>query len=69
MTIVCSTYSVQASTKDLEEIVETEYGKGNTNNPLWWPGNPNPKPGSAYKAPKDATTARRCAIQALGGIF
>ena len=50
----------------LEPSVETK----------WWPGNPNPAPGSeawlqlyGYTAPSDATTARKCAIQALGGSF
>lgn len=47
----------------LEPSVETK----------WWPGNPNPAPGSeawlqlyGYTAPKNVETARRCAVEALG---
>ena len=42
----------------------------------WWPGNPNPEPGSeawlqlyGYKTPGNPTIARKCALEALGGSF
>lgn len=42
----------------------------------WWPGDPNPTPGSeawlqlhGHTAPKDSKLARKCAVEALGGSF
>ena len=42
----------------------------------WWPGNPNPEPGSeawlqlyGYKTPGNPTIARKCALEALGWKF
>lgn len=47
---------------------------GETASPNWWPGDPNPQPGSeawlqqnANVRASDMTTARKCALEALIG--